>query len=148
MTSRAYTSATTLPTEENITKANNKFKGWYDNSSYTGNPVTSIQANTVGPHEFWAKWNPSWIVSFDLVSGTEHPVSGNITNAPANQNIENGFNATKPATNPSANNYQFLGWYTDDTFATEFNFTTVTISGDTTIYAKWHQVQTYELYLI
>lgn len=44
---------------------------------------------------------------------------------------------TKPETVPEKELYTFEGWYTDDTYATEFDFTNTKITKDTTIYAKY-----------
>lgn len=49
--------------------------------------------------------------------------------------VVSGQTVDKPA-NPKKDNFIFAGWYTDATFATEFDFTTK-ITTPTTIYAKW-----------
>lgn len=46
-----------------------------------------------------------------------------------------------PPAAPTKTGYTFGGWYTDDgTFANEFDFANTTITGDTTLYAKWIDV--------
>lgn len=42
-----------LPTPE---KSGYGFKGWYNNPSFSGSPVTSISVGTTGNKEFYAKW--------------------------------------------------------------------------------------------
>jgi len=64
-------------------------------------------------------------VSFDTDGGT----------AIADQSVRDGQTATKPA-DPTKSGYTFDGWYQEDTFTTEFDFTTP-ITADTTIYAKF-----------
>ena len=64
-------------------------------------------------------------VSFDTDGGT----------AIADQSVRNGQTATRP-TDPTKSGYTFGGWYEEDTFTTEFDFTTP-ITADTTIYAKF-----------
>ena len=49
--------------------------------------------------------------------------------------VKSGEAVPKPA-DPKKDNFIFAGWYTDATFATEFDFTTK-ITTPTTIYAKW-----------
>ncbi|MDE7087603.1 MAG: InlB B-repeat-containing protein [Clostridia bacterium] len=51
-------------------------------------------------------------------------------------NIKQGETVTKPA-DPKADNSEFKGWYTDATYATEFDFDNTTITAATSIYAKW-----------
>lgn len=57
------------------------------------------------------------------------------------QEITEGTTITEP-TAPTLVGYTFVGWYTDDTYATQFDFSTA-ISEDTTIYAKYEQVKYY-----
>ena len=51
---------------------------------------------------------------------------------------ENGAKITEPEA-PAADGYTFAGWYTDKecTQANKWNFATDTVTGDTTLYAKW-----------
>jgi len=53
----------------------------------------------------------------------------------ASQKIEDGKTATKP-TNPTKKGYSFIGWFSDETLNTEFDFATI-VTGNITIYAKW-----------
>lgn len=39
------------------------FLGWYDNSSLTGNSISSIGTNEEGDKYFYAKWNKKLITS-------------------------------------------------------------------------------------
>ena len=60
--------------------------------------------------------------------------------APEPQNIEwsNQDKATEP-TAPTADGYNFLGWYTNAACTTPWNFDNI-VTGDMTLYAKWEQV--------
>ena len=80
-----------------------------------------------------AEYVDKYTVTFDTVL----PIS-TIKNAPADQSIPSGGKVTKPA-NPSDSkqNHTFLGWYKDSAYKTAFNFTSDTITEDTTLYAKW-----------
>lgn len=102
------------------------FGGWYTDDTHTTEfdftkPITS---NTT----VYAKWTANdYYVSFF----TEHG------DAPASQNVK--YN--NPATDPgelTAEGYTFIGWYTDDTHTTKFDFSTP-ITGDTKVYAKWEK---------
>ena len=67
-------------------------------------------------------------VTFDL-QGVE-------ADAVASQQIVEGQKAEKPV-DPSSDEYVFLGWYKDCECTEEWDFDTDTITGATTIYAKW-----------
>jgi len=51
--------------------------------------------------------------------------------------VEEGEKITKP-TDPTKDGFEFVNWYTDSALTTEYDFTS-TITGNTTIYAKWQQ---------
>lgn len=53
------------------------------------------------------------------------------------QQVTLGNMVTIPASNPASSDYQFEGWYTDDSYRQEFDFANTKITKDTTIYAKW-----------
>ena len=63
--------------------------------------------------------------------------------APADQTVNEGSKATKPAVDPTAEGWTFGGWYADATFSEIFNFETA-INANTTIYAKWTKGQAVE----
>lgn len=122
----------TIPKVEGFT-----FDGWYADENRTiefdfTKPITS---NTT----VYAKWTAK---DYEVSFVTEHG------DAPTSQNVK--YNGT--AGNPgklTAEGYTFIGWYTDDTYDTEFDFRTP-ITGDTKVYAKWEKnapvlPDTYEL---
>ncbi len=55
--------------------------------------------------------------------------------------VEEGSTITAP-TAPTKPGYDFVGWYKDDNLTNEWNFETDTVSGDTTLYAKWEESTT------
>ena len=109
----------TAPTVEGYT-----FDGWYADAAHT----TEFDFSTpiTGDTTIYAKWTANdYYVSFF----TEHG------DPPTSQNVK--YNGT--ATNPgelTEDGYTFIGWYTDDTYDTEFDFTQP-IKSNTTVYAKW-----------
>ena len=145
VTSYTYGTGATLPT--NVTKAGFVFKGWWtQNGKISGNwgsEVTEIPRTATGEKTYYAKWAASFIVTFDLTSIAPAPDMSVITNAPSEQNIEDGSNATRPI-DPSAINFEFKGWFTNEDGSTEYNFENA-ITGPTTIYAKWEKAVTYDL---
>jgi uncharacterized repeat protein (TIGR02543 family) len=79
---------------------------------------------------------PVYKVTFGVDGGT----------AVAEQSVIKGDKATKPATNPTKDGFEFSGWYTNTAFSTAFDFTTQTITADVIIYAKW--TKTYTLTIV
>lgn len=122
----------TIPKVEGYT-----FIGWYTDDTYdTEFDFTQpIKSNTT----VYAKWTAK---DYEVSFVTEYG------DAPTSQNVK--FNGT--ANDPgklTEEGYTFIGWYTDATYNTEFNFSTP-ITGDTKVYAKWEKnapvlPDTYEL---
>lgn len=56
--------------------------------------------------------------------------------APAKQTVKEGDKVTKP-TDPTAEDYIFLGWFKEAAGTNEWNFDTDVVEEDTTLYAKW-----------
>lgn len=107
-------------------KENHTFAGWYN-----GDEKFDFDADTTNaPNvlELVAKWD---INQYTVQFVSEHG------DAPASQNVK--YN--NPATNPgelTEDGYTFIGWYTDDTYDTEFDFTQP-IKSNTKVYAKWEK---------
>lgn len=111
----------TIPEVEGYT-----FDGWYADENRTiefdfTQPITS---NTT----VYAKWTAK---DYEVSFITEHG------DAPASQNVPYNGTAKDPG-KLTAEGYTFIGWYTDHTCTTEFNFSTP-ITGDTKVYAKWEK---------
>lgn len=106
-------------------KENHTFAGWYN-----GDEKFDFDADTTNaPNvlELVAKWEKSkYTVQFVSDHGSF-----------ADQTIEHGkpIGTGKP-TIPPVEGFTFGGWYTDDTYDTEFDFNTP-ITHDTKVYAKW-----------
>lgn len=102
------------------------FDGWYKESSIT-NVWDFLSDKITNDTTLYAKWSPNqYTVSFNVDGGS----------TVVNQTISYLQKATKPD-DPTKTGYTFGGWYTDSVFNTPFDFTTKTITDDTTIYAKW-----------
>lgn len=104
------------PTKENYT-----FAGWYN-----GNEKFDFTTVPTGDVTLTAKWTANdYYVSFV----TEHGKT------PTSQNVKYNGTATDPG-KLSEDGYTFDGWYTDETYTKEFDFTKP-ITSNTTVYAKW-----------
>lgn len=111
----------TIPQVEGFT-----FDGWYADENRTiefdfTKPITS---NTT----VYAKWTAK---DYEVSFITEHG------NAPTSQNVPYNKTATDPG-KLREDGYTFIGWYTDATYTTKFDFSTP-ITSDTKVYAKWEK---------
>ncbi len=106
--------------------------------------ATPITGNTT----LYAKWSdrPVYIVAFDL-NGGKYGSSDTYT-----QNVEEGSKAMRPANAPTKDDklgagvmtkYDFDNWYADADCNDLFDFDAMTITGPTTVYAKWNKTNTY-----
>ena len=111
-----FTELVPEPTKENYT-----FAGWYN-----GDEKFDFTTVPTGDVTLTAKWTANdYYVSFV----TEHG------DPPTSQNVKYNGTANDPG-KLTEEGYTFIGWYTDDTYATEFDFTQP-IKRNTTVYAKW-----------
>ncbi|MFR8691490.1 MAG: leucine-rich repeat protein [Faecalibacterium prausnitzii] len=110
-----------IPTVEGFT-----FDGWYadENRTIEFDFTKPIKSNTT----VYAKWTAN---DYEVSFITEH------SDAPASQNVKYNGTAKDPG-KLSAEGYTFIGWYTDATYSTKFDFNTP-ITGDTKVYAKWEK---------
>lgn len=110
---------------ENPVKDGYQFDGWYTDvnctDKYDFNTVVSADLT------LYAKWLAKYTVSFDTDGGS----------TVESQTVVTGNKATKLAVNPTKKGYNFVGWYTDNTYTTEFDFENTIITDNTTIYAKF-----------
>ncbi|MEG0327888.1 MAG: InlB B-repeat-containing protein, partial [Erysipelothrix sp.] len=116
--------------EPTTTKAGFIFKGWYHDEAFT--TLWDFDADRVESDvTLYAKWEAI-------------PVTYSVTY------VENGGSEVADLTEVSAGtfliepitqreNFTFLGWYTDSTFATPWNFSVDTVGSDITLYAKWNE---------
>ena len=121
-------SALGTPTKDGFT-----FGGWYMDEALTTAYTNQEVANNV---TLYAKWNEIVIatatVTFDLQGG-----SGSFSN----QVVNIGTNAIRPTGEPTKDGYIFLGWYVQSFEGQPFDFETMTIYENTTIYAQWIENQ-------
>lgn len=101
------------------------FAGWYTDVKCITAYDFNLPVNT--DITLYAKWLAKYTVSFDTDGGS----------TVESQTVVTGNKATKPAVNPTKKGYNFVGWYTDNTYTTEFDFENTIITDNTTIYAKF-----------
>ena len=117
-----YNKTATNPGE--LTAEGYTFDDWYTDNTYTTKfdftkPIT-------GDTKVYAKWTAK---DYEVSFITEHGKT------PTSQNVPYNKTADDPGT-LTEEGYTFIGWYTDHTCTTEFDFTKP-ITSNTTVYAKW-----------
>lgn len=119
-----YNGTATNPGE--LTEDGYTFIGWYadDNYSKKFDFTKPIKSNTT----VYAKWTAN---DYEVSFITEHGKT------PTSQNVPYNETATNPG-KLTAEGYTFIGWYTDETYTKEFDFTKP-ITSNTTVYAKWEK---------
>ncbi|WP_338631904.1 immunoglobulin-like domain-containing protein [Clostridium baratii] len=111
------------PTREGYT-----FGGWYTDNTLKTEWNFDKDKMPSKNMTLYAKWNiNSYNVTYDSQGGSSVP----------QENVEYNGLVTKPS-DPTKEGYTFGGWYTDDTFKTEWNFDKDKMpSKNMTLYAKW-----------
>ena len=107
----------TIPEVEGYT-----FDGWYAEDNTKFDFTQPIKHNIT----VYAKWTAN---DYEVRFITEHG------DPPTSQNVTYNGTATDPG-KLTEEGYTFVGWYTDDTYSTKFDFTQP-IKSNTTVYAKW-----------
>ena len=98
------------------------FKGWYSDSALT----SYIRSVVIDSNKtIYAKWAKLYTVTFNTNGGS----------SVSSQSVEESQAAVKP-TDPTREGYAFIGWYVDQQFTTEYNFSNA-VSEDLTLYAYW-----------
>lgn len=127
-------STVTVLDEDDLVKTDHKFIGWSTTATgtvdYEAGDSFVINADT----DLYAVWEPlptpTYTVTFESNGGS----------AVASQTGMNVGDYVIEPTDPTRTGYKFIGWYLDDgTFLNAWDFDNDTISGDTTLYAKWEK---------
>lgn len=113
------TAKLTIPEVEGYT-----FDGWYTEDNTKFDFTQPIKHNTT----VYAKWTAN---DYEVSFITEHGKTPTSQSVPYNKTADDPGKLTEDG-------YTFIGWYADDTYTTEFDFSTP-ITGDTKVYAKWEQ---------
>ncbi|MCI8854965.1 MAG: hypothetical protein HFH26_00275 [Clostridiaceae bacterium] len=101
------------------------FGGWYKDAACTQAWDFSVDTVTADM-TLYAKWVQRYTVFFDSQGGS----------AVAEQTVLEGSLVTEP-TDPTRENYFFLGWYKDADCTVKWKFKTDTVTAETRLYAGW-----------
>ncbi|MCI9407534.1 MAG: hypothetical protein HFK06_04170 [Clostridia bacterium] len=104
------------------------FKGWYEGEGGTGSRVWDIKPQTTDPITVYAKWAAAYTVTLVYNDGN---ADGKLV---AEENTTVSLASQKPANDVVDGKY-FSGWCQDEELTTPV--TSFTITGNTTVYAKW-----------
>ena len=118
VTGYTYGVGATLPTADDMTYTGHMFKGWYDNESLTGSPVTAIGDTETGNKEYWAKWEIN-----------QYTITVKPENGKADITITQDYGTPITAPTLTREGYQFNGW--DKTFPTTMPAENMTLT------ARW-----------
>lgn len=104
------------------------FDDWYADAEYKTKfnfTKTKITVDTT----IYAKFlSDQVVVTFDSVGGSQ------VTS----QSVKRNSKGTAPA-NPTKENAEFLGWFTDSSYSKQFFFESNAVTDNMTLYAKWNQ---------
>ncbi len=115
-----------IPTKDGL-----GFDGWYDNSSFNGNPIEEITVGTTGDKTFYAKWGTPTIYSINWVLN-----GGTLPNGTSNS-YTNYDTIVLPT--PTKDGNTFEGWYTESNFINRVTTIEEGSTGNKTFYAKWNE---------
>ena len=128
----------TKPTDP--TRNGYTFAGWYKEEAYT-NQFNFDTTTITSDRTLYAKWTQN---SSGGEPTTQYTVTFNANGhgtTPTAQTIASGGKVTRPS-DPSASGFSFGGWYKEAACTNSWNFTSDTVSGNLTLYAKWTQTTT------
>ena len=161
----SYTGGTslTLPGASDITREGYTFAGWYEDSGFSGSPVTEISSTDTGDKTFYAKWKqnivpvpPAQTEHNDANhDNTNHDNSGDTKESsgtapviyPALTFDTCGGSSIKAVRawkghminlsgyRPTREGYEFSGWYADRNLTQPI--TEIRLDGNRTVYAGW-----------
>lgn len=139
VTSYTYGVGAVLPTADNMTYAGHTFEGWYEDSGFSGSPVTTISATDTGNKTFYAKWLPvepekpevqSYTVSVSASPETGGTVSGGGT-YPENTSVT--------VTAVAKEGYRFVQWTEGGSAVSDSAEYTFTVTADRTLTAVFEK---------
>jgi len=127
-------SGITLPDGSGLSKTDYNFGSWNTNISGNG---TNYNAGSsyipTGDITLYARWITAGISNYTIT----FDVSGWSETLPSPQTINQGGKVTEPAVMARAG-FTFGGWFKEAALANQWNFASDTVTGNTTLYAKWN----------
>ena len=115
------------------------FKGWYNNPSLAGSPVTHIYAGETGAKYFYAKWEANtYTIKFNVNKGKKIKTKSKKVRY-------NSAVGKMPV--PKRSGYKFAGWHTKKKGGTQYSrYRVYTNTKSITLYAQWTKDNTFTFY--
>lgn len=113
------------------------FDGWYKESACINE--FSFDTPITGDTEIFAKWEASAGDTIRVTFSYNYEGAGSYYT----QTINSGRRITKPADPVRTDGYAFINWYADAACTQLYSFNTF-LNNDTTIYARWSKIHTFE----
>jgi len=134
---QTYTIVTPEITLQEPTRIGYTFGGWFGNSSFIGDPVTSIPYGSTGNKAYYAQWIlDTYAISFDRNDGTG--ITETLTTG-------TGWMLVSVPDDPARTGYAFSGWFTSAAATGGVRVTAgvtgTAFSSDDTVYARWTEMQ-------
>ena len=105
------------------------FEGWFDSN---GNKVESIPQGSTGDILLTASFidEPSYVINYQNIMNGTHSNPGEYTRLDLPMTFQQA----------SQNGYNFLGWYSENTFNNKIENLAAASKGDTTLFARWETI--------
>ena len=162
---KSYTGGTslTLPGAGDITRGGYTFAGWYEDSGFSGAPVTEISRTDTGDKTFYAKWKQNTVPVTPAQTehndanhdNTNHDNSGDTKESSGTAPVSypaltfdtcggssikavrawKGHMINLSGYRPTREGYEFSGWYADRNLTQPI--TEIRLDGNRTVYAGW-----------
>lgn len=152
-----------LPGGGDITREGYTFEGWYEDSSFSGSPVTEISSTDTGDKTFYAKWKQNTVPVTPAQTehndanhdNTNHDNSGDTKESSGTAPVSypaltfdtcggssikavrawKGHMINLSGYRPTREGYEFSGWYADRNLTQPI--TEIRLDGNRTVYAGW-----------
>ena len=153
----------TLPGAADITRGGYTFEGWYEDSGFSGSPVTEISRTDTGDKTFYAKWKQNTVPVTPAQTehndanhdNTNHDNSGDTKESSGTAPVSypalafdtcggssikavrawKGHMINLSGYRPTREGYEFSGWYADRNLTQPI--TEIRLDGNRTVYAGW-----------
>ena len=136
VTSYTYGVGAVLPTADNMAYTGYTFNGWYEDSSFSGSPVTAISATDTGDKTFYAKWVPvkPGAQSYTVLVSANPEAGGTVSGG--GTYTENTYVTVTAA---AKEGYRFAKWTEDGSAVSDSADYAFTVTADRTLTAVFEK---------